>query len=359
VSCNATCKNVPALDGIRGLAMLLVLMCHASQERVRPASFIDFDGCGYRGVFLFFVLSAFLLTKCVLDTDEKWLTRPIFWQNYFVRRCLRIYPLYTATLLVCLALDRRHTDDPRHFITSVRSVVEHLFLVRGVGVFWSVPVEFKYYFLLPPIAFTFAFFKRAPRTTVAVSLACVIWLHIVLASPPGLSLAPYLCFFLLGSLAAFVQWQLDHLDSRASRLWLTSGAALCALLAAVDLAMPDGASHAFGWPNPSSTLQMHFLATAVGWTAFILGTLNGPSAVRTFFGSRVMVWLGKISFSAYLGHMLVLRVAVHYLNSGALAWILFMVATLTLASCSYTLIERPFSRVSLLRGLRATPVDQT
>src|ERR1700712_3415280 len=86
-------KRLPALDGLRGLAVLLVLLDHASDAELRLFPAADMNRAGKYGVYLFFVLSAFLLTHLLLLRPAE-LTRARTWVNYAVRRFLRIFPLY-------------------------------------------------------------------------------------------------------------------------------------------------------------------------------------------------------------------------------------------------------------------------
>src|ERR1700722_14014391 len=90
--------HIPALDGLRGVAILLVFMNHLLLALV-PANRIDsriraLGLTGWTGVDLFFVLSGFLITGILLDTKG----RTHWWRNFFVRRALRIMPLYYGAL---------------------------------------------------------------------------------------------------------------------------------------------------------------------------------------------------------------------------------------------------------------------
>jgi len=124
--------HMPALDGARGLAVLLVLMDHTSDSGMKVFG-IDINRTGKYGVYLFFVLSAFLLTYqfFIKSTDD--LAKAKTWLNYGFRRFMRIFPLYALVLV----------------ILHPGAVMTHLLLRDGRGPFWTIPVEVKYYMLLP------------------------------------------------------------------------------------------------------------------------------------------------------------------------------------------------------------------
>src|SRR3569832_1712860 len=88
-----TRAHYPALDGLRGVAILLVLFLHVFD-------FLNYFFIGWLGVDLFFVLSGFLITDILLKTVDK----PNYLRNFYMRRILRIFPLYYLTLIVCLLI---------------------------------------------------------------------------------------------------------------------------------------------------------------------------------------------------------------------------------------------------------------
>ena len=100
-------KHIPELDGLRAFAILLVLASHTSQitESVAAAKM------GWIGVDLFFVLSGFLITGILLDTSEK----PRYFQNFYVRRSLRIWPLYYGLVLFVYLIGPRLGQKRRRF----------------------------------------------------------------------------------------------------------------------------------------------------------------------------------------------------------------------------------------------------
>src|SRR6266480_96399 len=95
--------HVPALDAIRGLAILLVTLYRFGGGGEGPASAGLEHGLielGMRGVDLFFVLSGFLITGILFDAKG----RSRYFRNFYMRRALRIFPLYYAALAVTLWL---------------------------------------------------------------------------------------------------------------------------------------------------------------------------------------------------------------------------------------------------------------
>ena len=99
--------HIIALDGLRGFAVLMVLLAHAYDRGISPfADYINLKGSyfGVHGVFIFFVLSAYLLTKQFLDSDATDKNFIKFTGEYFYRRFLRIYPLFVISLLAILCL---------------------------------------------------------------------------------------------------------------------------------------------------------------------------------------------------------------------------------------------------------------
>src|SRR5215510_2969307 len=83
----------PALDGLRGLAILLVVFYH-------NFDFISYSVFGWIGVDLFFVLSGYLITTILLNS----LKHPGYLQNFFSKRVLRIFPLYYSCLIIFLII---------------------------------------------------------------------------------------------------------------------------------------------------------------------------------------------------------------------------------------------------------------
>jgi peptidoglycan/LPS O-acetylase OafA/YrhL len=151
---------IPALDGVRGLAILLVLAHNLNpfSGTGRPLErWIEYDSnFGWVGVQLFFVLSGFLITGILLDTRGA----PRYLRSFFARRVLRIFPLYYAVLVGgLLVLPALHLAPHRLLADPENRVWLWVYLVnwaeplgRGVTAFphfWSLAVEEQFYFVWP------------------------------------------------------------------------------------------------------------------------------------------------------------------------------------------------------------------
>jgi len=91
--------QMDSLDGLRGCAALIVVCSHTSNSGMFFLPFLDLRGIGKSGVFLFFLLSSFLLTLPLLRKGKEVLSFSVM-SHYWQRRFFRIYPLYTIYLLM-------------------------------------------------------------------------------------------------------------------------------------------------------------------------------------------------------------------------------------------------------------------
>ncbi|HEY1090435.1 MAG TPA: acyltransferase family protein, partial [Burkholderiaceae bacterium] len=100
----ASRADTACLDGLRGFAALVVVASHASGMGLNLVPGLDLTGIGKYGVYLFFVLSAYLLSTQWLTKEQETRLGAKYLGRYLSRRFLRIYPLYILVLLVGLAL---------------------------------------------------------------------------------------------------------------------------------------------------------------------------------------------------------------------------------------------------------------
>jgi peptidoglycan/LPS O-acetylase OafA/YrhL len=168
-------RQIPALDGIRGIAIFAVVLHNATGIVLAPSSrwlhlFPLLSSRGWIGVQLFFALSGFLITAGLLDSQH---ARHYF-RNFYAKRALRILPLYYSVLLVLLVA-------VPHFIGKVPYSLDHqaplwLFIGNwthsfpyGFTHFWSLAVEEQFYLVWPLLVWKLA----APRL-----LSACLWIAV-------------------------------------------------------------------------------------------------------------------------------------------------------------------------------------
>ena len=171
-------RHVPALDGLRGVAIILVLILHATEGLNRlhkvPA-LVKATYIGFTGVDLFFVLSGFLITGILLEAKSG----PAYFRVFYTRRVLRIFPLYYAFLLLIFVvlplfpLDLGPTFGELHhhqawywfYVSNVLNALQGGWRIDGrlTPHFWSLAVEEQFYLVWPAVVYLLS--RRGLRNT--------------------------------------------------------------------------------------------------------------------------------------------------------------------------------------------------
>lgn len=167
--------HIPALDAIRGLAIVVVTLYRFGGGGEGPASAVDHPwliGLGQRGVDLFFVLSGFLITGILFDAKGK----EHFFRNFYVRRALRIFPLYYAALVAAVVVlplvssAYAHAFQPAvdaqawlwFYAANLLQAIEGGWCLGPLNHFWSLAIEEHFYLLWPAVIY-FASRRTAMR----------------------------------------------------------------------------------------------------------------------------------------------------------------------------------------------------
>lgn len=176
--------HVRSLDGVRGLAILLVLVYHCIlYGGMHPQVALDrvvyrVGSAGWLGVDLFFVLSGFLITGILLDSRRS----PSYFRTFYSRRVLRIFPLYFVFLagfiwiLPSIRSMGPEFDSLRQqqiwywtYLTNVRIALDGWPAYSALGHFWSLAVEEQFYLVWP-----FVVYACRRETLVRICLACLV-----------------------------------------------------------------------------------------------------------------------------------------------------------------------------------------
>src|SRR5260221_4024268 len=165
-------ERIPALDGLRGVAILMVLLNHFVPNRNYAPSHVmtwlsNAARSGWAGVDLFFVLSGFLITGILIEAKAS----PHYFRNFYMRRVLRIFPLYYGALvLVLVTLPPLHVFNWSSFATVWQNQLWNWSYCTNVGMwhtdglgfscpqvnlghFWTLAIEEHFYLVWPAIVF--------------------------------------------------------------------------------------------------------------------------------------------------------------------------------------------------------------
>lgn len=161
-SCVFKQGHIPALDGFRGLAVIAVMLAHflASSNLLNTNTLLERSlKYMHYGVDFFFVLSGFLITGILLDTK----TKPHYFRTFFIRRSLRIFPLYYLALFIAFTISNwaygPHQGDSHWwhwlYISNIGVWIKSNWLSNPAGFdlghFWSLAVEEQFYLLWPAV----------------------------------------------------------------------------------------------------------------------------------------------------------------------------------------------------------------
>jgi peptidoglycan/LPS O-acetylase OafA/YrhL len=314
--------TIAGLDGIRGVAILLVLLWHCAVRTNFPPGRMGLLApvalAGWSGVDLFFGLSGFLITKLIVDEERA--AGRFRLRAFYVRRALRILPAYylvlVANLLVLPAFtifsSARAAAPARPLeVASLLTYWSNYYygLTRTnpapvFGVYWSLCVEEHFYLLWPPLLWRF----RSRRTRLAVAVGVCLLLPAmrwVAASTTPASVIHILSHFRVdsivwGGLAALL---FDAAAHRRRERRLVLAVALAAVVAAFTTGQlgvsPTPLGHALGL----SALAAMAAALATEVTA-------APSAaLARLLELRPLRGLGRVSYGMYLLHFQAIDVA--------------------------------------------------
>ncbi len=370
-------KHIKGLDTLRAFAVFLVMIQHKGvwfDDTVTNGRFIKEvlipDG-GF-GVFLFFVLSGFLITTILLYQRSEDGNRYHAVKNFFVRRALRIFPIYFLLLsfLYIINYPEIRTNILYHatYTTNILCYIKNDW--NSFSHAWTLSVEEQFYLLWPwLIIFTPSKWLK-PLLIGSIIIGIVTtWYCISIQKCIGPFL-PFNCFdsFGIGALLAFAQTNSD--DKRLFNKWMNRTA-----VAALGIYLYWKIGAFFSLP----VYGLEFVKTIDSILAVKLISLvinARPSAFRKYFlENRMLTFVGKVSYGIYLYHYIYNTLVYYQLNSylekisvgypTINGWIqdshyyywLHVVLTILLASASYYIIERPF--LALKKYFTYKPVVST
>jgi peptidoglycan/LPS O-acetylase OafA/YrhL len=374
-STRRTQARLHGLDGLRGVAALVVVIYHATLASTLGDDFFETirgrlepDGTvavltdtplrivtlGPEAVVVFFVLSGFVLTLPLLSG------RAMDLWSYYPRRVARLWVPAAASVILSVLLILATRPDPERAVSewgarysfapsdvSVQRIVESLFFITNSpslnNPMWSLRWELLFSLFLPLV---FLLVLRVRRWHLVWILGCAALVGV--GAFAGVDSLRYGPVFIAGALAA----KLLH-DRRASlppwSSWLLTGFGLAAVVAPDAVRVLTG-----GRTSPAAEILV-----VLGATAAVIG-LATPSAISRAFATPPIAFLGRISFSLYLVHVPVLLAALHLAPTHpnrALA--VGVVASIGVGWLFARFIEEPSARLARRWGDRASAAART
>ena len=370
----------PELDVLRFLAFLFVFVHHAfPQDAVAygalgdvPAVFISsLIVAGGLGVDLFFVLSAFLISKLLLIEEQR--TARIDVPSFLLRRALRIWPLYFAFLLASVYLIP--------ILLPAESLGKHLYwflaflgnwacVLYGypdsvAAPLWSVSVEEQFYLAWPILLVAVGTRRITLVACLLLLMACAVRVALWLAGAPHTAVWAN-TFARLDPIAVGIL--LAWLSER--QLFLVTHAWRFALIL-IGLLLPPTAILIFGTDSfaGSGSLAL-YPAAALGSGLLILAVVFAPGSRSQWATNRALIHLGRISYGLYVFHLLAIDLVRRYGDRYSPLWrieegllrtaaqaVLGLLLTVALAVVSYRLFERPFLKLKQrFTAVRSAPI---
>ena len=343
----------PELDILRFLAFFGIFLSHSLPldasvysryhlPRWLGGSMAAIATSGRFGVTLFFVLSGYLITSLLLR--ERWIKGEINLRSFYIRRILRIWPLYFLVLLVTLLCPWTGRLSPAYFLAYLLLVGNWMTVFWGTpaswaSVLWPIAVVQQFYLFWPLVIKSFSRNGRLYAAIGMLALAIVARLYLAVGS-----LLPYTVFpDTLAELDCIAVGILCAIALKASVPVLPAGKRL--LLVYAGLVLVLGAGYLGKVETPFFVVVGYPVATA-GCLALFLAICG------TSFNAKPLVYLGKISYGLYIFHTLALRLVGFALGGKAgtparflIYWCGSLLLTIALASASYRWLETPFLRL--------------
>jgi len=357
----------PDIQGIRAIAVVLVLLNHAQ---------LSFMPGGYIGVDVFYVLSGFLITGLVVKEIER--NGRLSIRDFYARRAKRILPL-ASTVLVFVGIVSlfvygtvRQVDIGGEIIAAALFLINWLFIAQGVDYFaveeglvsplqhyWTLAVEEQFYVVWPLLLMLGAAIAiKSGRNLRLIMLGLIV--------PVALASLVYGLFYTESDPnSAFF--------STFARGWELAFGAVLAIVLPKAVRLPKGVTTLLAVGGLAVILASGYLMTEAdpfpGWRALlpvlatvallVAGASTVPSIVARLFATSPFQYVGKISYSLYLWHWPFVVFAIAIWGDLSPAWLtLATLASVIPAVISHRLIENPIhhSRILALKPKRALAV---
>ncbi len=348
-------QHIKALDGLRGMAITLVLLYHCYGYLFH---------FGWMGVDLFFVLSGFLITNILLKTKFK----PKYFRNFWARRILRIFPLYYFSLFIILFLlppllskfDFSYYH--QHQLWFWAYLQNWLYSLEGwpknhlLHHFWSLAVEEQFYLFFPLCVY--AFRKKTLLLFCGIMIVSSIVLRYWGASIGFVSPFEYVLTIarmdalLLGAATAILM-NMDKGRQYLARYTLPVGA-----LSVVYLLVIFALTKNWFIYNPYFAKLGYTIIDVFFVCCLVVALMPKNTFVKRFLEHKYLCWMGKYSYGLYVYHFPIYCISRVYLLPELTKMlpmpvffvklvnaVLVTIATIVISYYSYHLLEKHFLKL--------------
>jgi peptidoglycan/LPS O-acetylase OafA/YrhL len=361
--------RIAALDGIRGVAILLVLLCHVVFE-MRPASrilthLLAVGRLAWSGVDLFFVLSGFLIGGILLDVRDS----PNYYKTFYLRRAYRILPLYGA-MVALFSIRFFPVNWMPHWLgtfseapipwfsyaTFTQNIWMALYGTFGVGTMaatWSLAVEEQFYLTVPWLVRRISKPGLIRVLVVVVAVAPLLRTMLLWKMKYG-HFANYVLMpcradaLCMGVLAALM------MRSSKSLEWLIAQRRLIYTLAAFLFLVLAGMTYMGYDANAGPMVTAGYSFLALFYACFLLiGVTHVQGKIHSLLCSKWLMSLGGLAYFTYLVHlpmmeacrrMLGMIFAYSAIATQFVGGIIGVLVTVAFAKLSWKYFERPLLR---------------
>lgn len=346
-------KHIPALDSLRGIAVLLVIIFHCFPHNVTKI--------GWIGVDIFFVLSGFLITGILLDTKGK----KNFYLNFIVRRTLRIFPLYYFSLILCLVLipvflpgvmspgfSYYIIHQPwfwlycQNWLFSLTGFPEDHTLVH----FWSLAVEEQFYVFWP---FVIMLVNR--KWLLPLSLMLIVFssfFKFYLGQRLGL-VSPFEYMATVSRMDALLIGAIIAILIRDKKQWLEKYTKYFAVVSFVIVLAGLAKYRSLHFIN----LAPLYIFIEILAGCFLLYMLAAKPSTKSIFDNSVFAFLGKYSYGLYVYHYIIFNILKHHywdvlkthVSNAVLAMVVLgliaLLLSLVISLLSFKILESPLLKL--------------
>jgi peptidoglycan/LPS O-acetylase OafA/YrhL len=349
----------PELDALRFFAFFSVFLYHgvnaSKSSHVAGVPYLALSESIFKascrfGLSMFFFLSSYLIATLLQIEKDK--TGTIHLQNFYIRRLLRIWPLYFAyILLVCLL----HNARPDFAVNPLQIglmlafsgnwfYVWHGFPLSVLDHLWSISVEEQFYLLFPSAARRASPQMLRQGSLVLCAIALIITFLLAAHGTPdyGLWANSFVesLFFGAGAYFATRHALAQHKKSKASAL-LSISAGFGMWLVAGTMSMVSVSNHSLY----AAVIAGSYLIVALGCALILWGFLHLPLSLLP----KPLIYLGKISYGLYVFHLMMLDLSrafvVRLVHIPGVELLVALLLTIGIATLSYEYFEKPFLRL--------------